>query len=93
MAAICDAFEIPYQKAPKYFDVKIETGIDRLRKRIRTNYKTDSDFAAVLGMSKYALSRRLRGQYHFTENEKINICLILNIPLSDKETYFALGGK
>lgn len=66
----------------------VEFDYSKLRGRIREVYKTETKFADALGISPTTLSSKLNNKVGFSNDEMLNICTLLNIPLSDTSNYF-----
>lgn len=60
----------------------------KLRELIKLRYKTISNFAVALKMSRGALSSKLNGLSAWTNTDIERVCTLLNIPISSVCEYF-----
>lgn len=60
----------------------------KLRERIAGRYKRKKDFALEAGLTPVVLSQRLNGVRQWKQDEIVNVCKILDIPLEDAHIYF-----
>lgn len=63
----------------------------KLRGRIKEFYKTESNFARALGMSRVSLSQRLNNALAFDQREISKACYLLKIPPNEISLYFFVG--
>ena len=61
---------------------------NKLRGRIVENGLTQEQLANKINMSKGTFSQRINNQYHFSQDEIISICKILNITRENIGMYF-----
>ena len=70
----------------------VEFDYSKLRGRIREVYKTETKFADALGIAPTTLSSKLNNKVGFSNDEMLEICNLLSIPLSDTVDYFFANG-
>jgi transcriptional regulator with XRE-family HTH domain len=59
-----------------------------LRGRIIAGYGSYAAFAESIGMARALLSARLNNKVHFSPDDIVNICSVLNIPADKIGNYF-----
>ena len=60
----------------------------KLRRRIRERFETEEEFARALGLTKAALSRKLRNEGDFTRGQMIRAASLLGIEAMSIPEYF-----
>ena len=60
----------------------------KLRGRIKEIFGTQEAFAKAIGIISVSLSQRLNNVLEFTQEEILNSCEVLKIPLTDMMSYF-----
>lgn len=61
---------------------------DELRGKIRSKFRTQSNFAKATGLDPSMLSRKLNGRCEWSSSEIVRACEVLDIPLTEAHLYF-----
>ena len=68
--------------------MKTKFNYSKLLGRIRECGFTQSQLAKAIGISKSTMSAKLNNQFPFTQEEILDMCKVLNIPLNEIGAYF-----